>query len=309
MDTLYFNSQNRSKYRERFAIVCDNQLVRIECVLQDDLIMGNLIIFQVALISFVGAMGSLAEETIKEGACNDIAHLSGSGKDRKTDAWTFSATQKWDSKYLAYTIRTTRYLAKDWKKRFVLPSPPANSSERTKEELEYLKGLVSQRPRFQKEIQDEVLTKRFKWGEYTYEELTKGKKFKHTSKLILTTYRELGVVCFVFKKRFNRVRPSILAEKNGNKLGTVVEIPGHPAYPSGHATGAFTLAYILQELDPQNAETYRKDALRIARNREVGGLHYPSDTDAGRLLARQIADSLLDNKEYQALLKAAQTEW
>lgn len=125
----------------------------------------------------------------------------------------------------------------------------------------------------------------------------------------MATYRELEVVCFVFKQRFDRVRPSVLAEKYGFQLGTVVKIPGHPAYPSGHATGAFTIAYILQELDPQNTETYRQDALRIAKNREIGGLHYPSDTEAGRLLARQIADSLLGDKAYQDLLKSARTEW
>ena len=268
--------------------------------------------YSVAAITLLGMVGSVAGPLAKVVESGDLVHLSGAGKERAKDEWTFSGihgTQKWDGKYLAYTTKQTYYLTKDWKKRFVLPAPPANSSDRTRGELEYLKELIPQRKKHQKAIQDEVLTKCFKWGEYTYEELTKGKKFQHTSKLILTTYQELGVVCFVFKQRFNRVRPSVLADKYRVKLGTVVKIPGHPAYPSGHATGAFTLAYILQELDPANAETYRKDALRIARNREIGGLHYPSDTEAGRLLARQIADSLLESKNFQALLKAARPEW
>lgn len=262
--------------------------------------------------TFFGVSGSVAKPFAKSGESEHLAQLSGAGKDRAKDEWTFSGshgTQKWDGKYLAYTKKETRYLVKDWKKRFVLPVPPANSSDRTRGELEYLKGLITQRAKYQKAIQGEVLTKRFKWGKYTYEELTKGENFQHTSKLILATYQELGVVVFVFKQRFNRVRPSVIAEKYGVKLGTVVKIPGHPAYPSGHATGAFTLAYILQELDPANAETYRKDALRIARNREIGGLHYPSDTEAGRLLARQIADSLLESEKFQGLLKAARAEW
>tara|TARA_B110000908_G_scaffold112774_1_gene132246 strand:- start:119 stop:961 length:843 start_codon:yes stop_codon:yes gene_type:complete len=280
--------------------------------------MGNLTMLSVAVISSFGVLGSLAKPLTKSGetsqlamrsASDELAHLSGAGKDRAKDAWTFSGSQKWDGKYLAYIKKETRYLAKDWKKSFALPVPPANSSDRTRGELEYLKGLIPQREKLRKAIQDEALTKRFKWGESTYEELTKGENFKDTSKLILATYQELGVVVFVFKQRFNRVRPSVLAEKYGFKLGTVVEIPGHPAYPSGHATGAFTLAYILQELDPSNAETYRKDALRIARNREIGGLHYPSDTAAGQLLARQIADSLLESKKFQALLTAARSEW
>lgn len=272
--------------------------------------MGNLRVLSVAAISFFAVVSSVAEPSKPE---KNEVHLSGAGKDKVVDGLTFSNTAKWDKKYLAYTMKHPRYLARDWKMKFVLPLPPANSSDRSQAELEYLKGLISKRKDHQKAIQDEVLVTNFKWGEHSYAKLTQDKKRPHTSKLILTTYEELGVVVFVFKKKFNRVRPSVLADKRGAqfsfKLGTAVEIPAHPAYPSGHATGAFTMAYILQELDPANAETYRKDALRISQNREIGGLHYPSDTEAGRLLARQIADSLLENKKYQALLEAARAEW
>ena len=243
---------------------------------------------------------------------DELEHLSGAGQDEKVDQLGFSGiygSQKWDKKFLAYTKKQTRYLARDWKRDFVLPMPPTNSSERTKAELEYLMTLIPERKNHQKEIEAEVMVSHFRWGEYTYKQLTTDKKFKHTSKLVLEAYDELGVVCFVFKERFNRVRPSILAEKYGMKLGTVVKIPGHPAYPSGHATGAFTMAYLLQELDPDKAEIYRKDAERMARNREIGGLHYPSDTEAGRLLARQIVDSLLESEAYRALLEAARSEW
>ncbi|MGJ8655841.1 MAG: phosphatase PAP2 family protein [Akkermansiaceae bacterium] len=238
-----------------------------------------------------------------------LGHLSGAGGNKVVDGWRFSGTQKWDGRYLGYTKEETRYLGKDWRTRFVLPEPPANSSERTRAELEYLKGLISERKAHKGAIVGEVVTQNFRWGKYTYGELIDGKKFKHTSRLILATYKDLGVVCFVFKQKFDRVRPSVLAGKVGMKLGTVVEIPGHPAYPSGHATGAFTLAYILQELDPENGEVYRADALRIARNREIGGLHYPSDTEAGRLLGRQIADSLMEDESYRVMLEAARSEW
>ena len=240
---------------------------------------------------------------------DDFVHVSGVGIDEKVDALSFTGTLKWDREYLGYTKRQTRYLKADWKKNFVLPAPPANSSVRTKAELNYLKQLIPKRPSQQKEIEAEILVAQFRWGKFTYKELTEGKRFKNTSTLLRAAHRDMGIVCFVFKHRFNRVRPSTLSAKTGEIIDTVVAIPGHPAYPSGHSTGAFTIAYILQELDPKNAEMYRKDAMRIAQNREVGGLHYPSDTAAGRLLARQIADSLLANFRFQQLLKAARGEW
>ena len=243
---------------------------------------------------------------------DDLEHLSGAGNEEKLDRLAFSGVygeQRWDGRFKAYTLKRTHYLARTWKRDFVLPLPPANSSERTRREVDYLMTLLPQRNQKQKEIEAEVLINNFKWGDFTYEQLTTNEKFKHTSKLVLSAYNDMGVVCFVFKEKFNRIRPSLLAKKFDMRMGTVVAIPGHPAYPSGHATGAFTIAYLLQQLDPENGEQYRKDAERIAKNREVGGLHYPSDTEAGRLLARQIVDSLLENKQYLEILTKAKLEW
>lgn len=123
----------------------------------------------VAVISLCGVLGSVAQ-TFPDG--KPLVHLSGAGKERVKDEWTFSGTQKWNEKYLAFTKKQTSYLAKDWRKRFVLPVPPANSSDRTQGELEYLKRLIPLRERQRKGIQDEVLTKHFRWGGYTYEQLT-----------------------------------------------------------------------------------------------------------------------------------------
>ena len=243
----------------------------------------------------------------------NLSHLSGVSNGttdgRALDRWSFSGTQMWEPRYLAFAGKRVKYLPDDWREIIVIPEPPANSSIRTKAELHYLATLISKRPNAKSEIEAEVSNLNLKWGEHTFQNLTKNKKYLQTSKLILETYDELAIVCFTFKKRFNRVRPSILAEKMGLKLGTVVQVPNHPAYPSGHSIGAYTLAYILQELDPENAEKFWKDAIRIAHNREIGGLHYPSDSEAGRQVARQIVDSLLENEKYQFLLDLARAEW
>ena len=122
---------------------------------------------------------------------------------------------------------------------------------------------------------------------------------------LLAAYHDLGIATFVMKQKFNRVRPSVLDKE----LSNAIEIPAHPAYPSGHATGAYTLAYLLQELDPSSAETYLAAAKRIAENREIAGLHFPSDSEAGRLLARQLADQLLSHPNFKRLMKEARKEW
>ena len=116
----------------------------------------------------------------------------------------------------------------------------------------------------------------FRYGTHTYASLTTDPKYRATSKVILAAYHDLAIATFVMKQKFNRVRPSILDKD----LGHTIQIPTHPAYPSGHATGAYVIAYLLQELDPESAQTYLKAAKQITENREIAGLHYPSDSEA-----------------------------
>jgi len=48
---------------------------------------------------------------------------------------------------------------------------------------------------------------------------------------------------------------------------------------------------------------------RIARNRELAGLHYPSDTAAGVALAGEMMQLLQNLATFQAAVTIAQNEW
>jgi hypothetical protein len=50
-------------------------------------------------------------------------------------------------------------------------------------------------------------------------------------------------------------------------------------------------------------------AQRIARNREVLGLHYPSDSQAGKDLAEFTFPLLMACDQVSGILAAAQDEW
>ena len=60
---------------------------------------------------------------------------------------------------------------------------------------------------------------------------------------------------------------------------------GHPSYPSGHTTQARILSLALKDLLPKAGPFFYAKldelALNIGRRREIGGLHFPSDTRAG----------------------------
>jgi membrane-associated phospholipid phosphatase len=89
------------------------------------------------------------------------------------------------------------------------------------------------------------------------------------------------------KKLYNRARPYQVFPEIDPMF-----CPGHPSYPSGHATESMTIALLLSAAMTRRGDPYevpRQSALatarRIGENREVAGVHFPSDSAAGHTLA------------------------
>ena len=112
-----------------------------------------------------------------------------------------------------------------------------------------------------------------------------------------------------YKNRYQRPRPSQLWPE----LMPPITVPGHAAFPSGHATEAFMLAALLTEVAtavvPSAAEITTRLAQRIARNREVLGLHYPTDQVAGIRVATATYAIFRSCPTVAKLIGNAQTEW
>jgi hypothetical protein len=102
-------------------------------------------------------------------------------------------------------------------------------------------------------------------------------------------------------------------------------VPGHASYPSGHATQARLIAkcaHLAMKNDPRSDKERVRIQLkglakRIARNREIAGFHYRSDSEKGAELANKIfafieTDRLSGSpkiKGYKDAVAAAQGEW
>jgi len=120
-----------------------------------------------------------------------------------------------------------------------------------------------------------------------------------------------------YKAKYNRPRPSRLSPR----LAPLIEVPGHASYPSGHSTQAHLVARCLEEVMPvevalPGAAPDEKAfgplqclADRIARNREVMGLHYPSDSSAGKKLADGTFELLKECPAVQEMIARAKSEW
>lgn len=244
----------------------------------------------VGLIAFIGFV-SLQEEGV---LTNQDIH-----------ALTFSNTQTWDPELYAQIDGTTVVL-EDAYERITLPAPPANDSEETQAELAALHEMEAERSAEKLEaINREAALMTAPIGNYTFAEITNREHRPYTRYLFKSVLEEYNPVILRFKQHFDRVRPSYLDPT----LTTALEVPGHPAYPSGHSSQVHLFAHIMSDLDPTNSESYWESAQDVARNREVAGLHYPSDSEAGRQLAEQFYALLKETAWYKTALENAQSEW
>jgi hypothetical protein len=120
--------------------------------------------------------------------------------------------------------------------------------------------------------------------------------------VVLDVTNEIGLT---YKNRFNRQRPNIVQPL----IRPFIAVPNHAAYPSNHAYQSFAIAEIFARIVPEHPGIYGLffRAQRIAENREWAGLHYPSDTQAGRDLAKQTVAYLAEALD--EMMHRAQLEW
>jgi hypothetical protein len=122
------------------------------------------------------------------------------------------------------------------------------------------------------------------------------------------------VVMMHFKRKFNRARPSQVCPT----LYPPIPVPGHAAYPAGHAVIANLTAACLKDVTkgPEGApskSTYEEalDLLAedIGLNRVIAGLHYRSDITAGAKLGADIYAFLKPVPGYKEAIEEAKQEW
>jgi acid phosphatase (class A) len=124
------------------------------------------------------------------------------------------------------------------------------------------------------------------------------------SALVSYGWKDLETHIMRQKRYFDRVRPHML----DSSIEPIIEVPGHAAYPSGHSAQIHYLALVVGLVYPDAAPDLLMQAHEVAINREIAGVHYPSDSMAGALLAEQFVAALEQDLVFQELLGAAQKE-
>jgi acid phosphatase (class A) len=200
---------------------------------------------------------------------------------------------------------------------------PANSSKRTRAELDYL--LVLQRTRTPEELawclkiadiyynptiinsadpkyaanRDNLFyLGRGLGGWFRREELPL------TTELLSRVIHDGMVYMVEFKLKYARPRPYVVEPK----LKVAQPLP-HGAFPSGHSFGSYVNAEILSRLAPDRREDLMNSAHEFAWSRELLGVHYPSDSEAGRIWAADFVRFLFENKQFVRDFEAVKQEW
>ncbi len=197
----------------------------------------------------------------------------------------------------------------DWRHRISLANPP-NVAE-TRAEIEVLQTMaLNERP----DALGEIMTQADEFIS-CFLALMGARPYSHPATVRVFHMANLVaiLVSMHFKNKFNRARPSHLCPA----LLPPIEVPGHASYPSGHSTQAHLFADCAKAVLPPSEQAYMSVVLgalarRIARNREIAGLHYASDTAAGQKLAQAIFNVLNDGAKmprFAAALNKARNEW
>ena len=204
---------------------------------------------------------------------------------------------------------------------FRLPNFPANGSQQTTAELNYLVDLQGKRT--PEMIQNAQQIAGVSFNPFIHPSDSNYKYYRHnlfhighsmgawfneanlpkTGDLIANVWQDQLYYMWSFKFKFNRARPNALDPRIKNLEQTM-----WPAYPSGHATYAYTNAFLLQELLPEYSGVIYNDAYECAHSREILGVHFPSDSEAARILARQLINKMLQSEKFKRDLQTAREE-
>jgi acid phosphatase (class A) len=205
---------------------------------------------------------------------------------------------------------------------FVIPDVPANSSDQTRAEINYLLALQNSRTaeevRASLYMADIYYNLRVKPEDSTYAQYRKnlfhigssiGSWFNPdslpaTANLMASVWQDASYFIWSLKFKYARIRPVIIDSDINNLQET-----DWAAYPSGHAANSYVNAYLFQEFAPEFSDVFIKDAYDMAHSREIIGVHYPSDSESARIFAHQFVNMLFRNEKFLKDFELAKKEW
>ncbi|RNJ46733.1 phosphatase [Mesorhizobium erdmanii] len=186
----------------------------------------------------------------------------------------------------------------------ILPPPPANDSAQTKAELgEVLTLQVTRTPEMVAGAVADSEENVWRFANVMGPNFNKEKLPKFSAFFDRVVETE-GAVVDPAKDVWKRPRPHQLSDL----VKPVVKLSSSGSWPSGHATVGTMMGIILADMVPEKRAEIMARAAEYAHNREIGGIHYASDVEMGKISGSVIAAVLLNRDDFKAEYEVARAE-
>jgi len=182
----------------------------------------------------------------------------------------------------------------------VLSAPPADGSPEQQAEIQTLLDFQAKRtPEDVARVEKNSHLSPYLFTDILGEWFNK-KDLPLTDQLMSEVAGEGKAVVIPAKKQFRRNRPFV----TDSRITPTLKESGF-GYPSGHGTGGMTYALVLAEMFPEHKDALIARGKQIGEDREIAGVHYPSDVAAGQKIAAEIVKRLLANPDFHAEMEKA----
>jgi hypothetical protein len=173
-------------------------------------------------------------------------------------------------------------------------SAPLNDSEITKKDLQDLVKLTDSA------TADEITFARYVDDvsnlAQTFIDLLKENGYEEDMGGFFRIDSQAEGLLFFMKDIINRPRPYQLAHAYNYPIYPLIRTDAMTAaYPSGHALTGFMMSEYYSRKYPKIATELKALGAKIARSREITGIHYPSDT----AVSREICNIIFENNLLQ----------
>jgi acid phosphatase (class A) len=188
----------------------------------------------------------------------------------------------------------------------LLPPPPQAGSVEERAELDELLRLQATRtPAEVRRAQEDATVSIFRFGDALGSPAAfNPQQLPLTAELFRRVIHAESLFMDTAKDTFGRPRPF----RTEGRLSPVVGRPDSASYPSGHTTFAIASAIVLADMLPERRAQIFGRADEYGHNREVAGVHYPSDVAAGHLAGTALAQQLFNSPAFVADEGAATAE-
>ncbi len=187
----------------------------------------------------------------------------------------------------------------------LLPPPPALDSDQMKAELGEILTLQVTRT---KEMEARAIADAAQ-SIWRFADVVDSPKFNAADLPKLAAFfdrvvKTEGAVSDPAKSVWKRPRPHLYSDL----VRPVVPLSKSGSYPSGHATVGTLMGIELANMLPEKRAQIMARAWEFGHNRIVGGIHYPSDIEMGRISGTVIAQTISTHPDFKADFDAAKAE-